>query len=220
MQSTALRSIVLSHLKYGENNLIVDLFTKESGRITAGLTLSKKKKNLFYYSPLNLIEVWTYRSPKSKHIKIKEAKSSLGEQMSNRDSRIHASRYFIAEFLKNTLHNEETEEQLFSYLESRIVLLYQSKNPGEFLINFLIGLSPFLGFDIKSLKEEFEQSDDFGFGLDQAEWRLLNEMQSGSDESSSANSKRKLDLLIKLYSVPFEGLRRLKSREVLNQVFN
>lgn len=208
-----LEGIVLSRLEYGDTALIVDFYSRELGRTTFSAYSSKKKNARFYFAPLNFLEVELYQSKKEKYLKVKEISSLLPEQLMNRDSEIHAIRYFIAEFLKKTLNNEESDEALFSFLIEQLNELYHTSNKGTYILTFLENLSPYLGIDIVELKNNKGMASEFGFTFNESEWERLLAI-------NPKDKKSYLNLLIRFYAHQFEGVGALKSKTILAEIFS
>lgn len=211
--SQLLEGIVLSRLEYGESTLIIDLYSKELGRTTLGAYKPKKKNNSFYFAPLNLIQVSTYTSPKTKYLRTKDVNSLLADQLISTDSEIHAIRYFLADFLKMTLNEHEADPSLYSFLTARIKSLYQTQQKSSFVIDFLEALSPYLGIDLMELRSDTTLLRDFGFSLNETE-------QDQLIQPNPKDKKSHLNALLKFYAHQFEGVTKLKSKEVLAAIFN
>ena len=73
MKIFKINGIILKKKEYGENNLLVTIFSKEIGKIVAmsfGITKSKKR-NLAAYNPMNVVEFTI--SKRNNFYSIKEA---------------------------------------------------------------------------------------------------------------------------------------------------
>lgn len=210
------QGIVLSRVEYGDSALIIDLYSKEKGRLSVSSYSSKKKNNRFFFAPLSLLNIGLYKSKKGKLLKIKEVESALADQMISRDSEIHAIRYFIAEVLKNTLKEEDSNPYLYDFLKTEIDTLYTTDKKGSFVINFLENLSPFLGFDLNELRRAGGKASDYGFEFSDSEW---NSLLCDTKEERVGN-KAYLSLLLKYYANHFDGIATLKSKSVLAEVFS
>lgn len=206
------RVIVLAKVEYGDRTLIVDCFSAESGRISASTHLSKKNKSLFYYSPLNVIELDLFRAKKSKLFKVKEAKSLIAEQLANQSPEVNAYRFFIAEFLQKTIEIESQDRALYKFLTDQIASLYHSSSRPSFLSDFLEQLSPFLGIDLAEIKAQGGEPSDYGLLFNDQEWKTLM-------EQNKVKEKERLSALLKFYAHHFPAVEKLKSRKVLSAVF-
>lgn len=205
--------IVLSKTEYGDNSLIIDLYSLQNGRMTASSYSSRKRKSRFYFEPFSLLELEIYQSKKAKFNRIKEARSALPLQMMIHDPEVNAMRYFLAEVLKKTLVAEENDPALFSFLKVEIENLYLSKNRSQFLINFMERLSPYLGIDFSEIQKIGGKASDYDMSFSESEWNSLM-------NNNFKNYKQRLKLILKFYAHHFEGMEKLKSKEILAEVFN
>lgn len=145
-------AIVLRSLKYGENRLIVDMFTKENGRQAFIVTVSKKntgngiRKQLF--QPLTILEVTASASASSLLHKIKEVhvvspyiaipfepvKLSVG--------------LFLSDFLCQSLKSEQANTHLYIYIKDSLLLLDICDKPvANFHLVFMLRMAQFIGFE-------------------------------------------------------------------------
>ena len=141
-------AIILNTVKYGDNKLIINAYTRECGRMTLSVALPKTRNHtsaLPYCQPLfqNEIEystkgnisraaritpVFTYKS-----IPFDTAKMSVV--------------MFLAEILTKTLTYSEKNDDMFSYLSTSLRLLDDQEYKGlNFHIKFLLQLTKYMGF--------------------------------------------------------------------------
>ncbi|MAY84886.1 MAG: hypothetical protein CMP59_12215 [Flavobacteriales bacterium] len=210
--SDRIQAIVLSKVEYGDKTLIIDLYGLQSGRFAASTYSTKKSKNRFYFSPLMLLELEVFTSKKAKLKKIKEVKSALPIQMAVNSAEINAYRYFIAEFLQKTLPLENPDSQLFQFLLNTIAELYEENLSANFIHQFLEKLSPYLGLDLQEIKQQGGSPSDYDLDFSQGDWENFI-----GDKRLSA--KERLSLLIQFYAQHFDGVKHLKSRSILAEVF-
>ena len=143
-------AIVLHSFKYGESRLIIDVFARETGRLSLIAALPKTQKGRLkkqYFLPMTLLEIqYDYRQRlQLQHLKdarLLTAWSSiplLPEKL--------ALSLFAAEFLYHALRSEQQNEPLFSYVtESMLWLDMSTQGYANFHLTFLMRLSRFLGF--------------------------------------------------------------------------
>ena len=210
--SESVQAIVLSKVEYGDKTLIIDLYSLQSGRLTASAYSTKKSKNRFYFSPLMVLELELYSSKKAKLKKIKEVKSAMPIQMANTSAELNAYRFFIAEVLQKTLGLENSDPPLFQFLSQTILRLYEGFE-SDFVIRFLEHLSPFLGLDLEEIKKQGGSAKDYDLAFNEEEWKRLT-------TNENVPIKEKLNLLLRFYGQHFEGVNHLKSRSVLSAVFS
>lgn len=154
------RAIVLRALKYGDAQMIVDLFTREQGRLSFICHLPKTSKGRIkkqFFQPLSILEiVFDYRSNRSlQHFK--DIRLSLPYVSVPFDAGKLSISLFLSEFLTYALYNEQHNEQLYSYVENSLMWLDNAQERyANFHLVFTMRLSMFIGF--------FPNIDDFHDG--------------------------------------------------------
>ncbi len=137
------RAILLNRISYSESSLIVTYYTFENGIQKFIFQGGKKKAHQLF--PLSLSEITYYKRPDSDLGKLTSAESYqlLKEVPFNPIKSTIA--FFIAEVLLKCLKTEESEKDLFLFLEEEIIRLDQFDNFTYFPILFLIKFSHYLG---------------------------------------------------------------------------
>lgn len=143
-------AIVLHSLKYGDGQLIVDMFTRCYGRVSFIVSLprsSRSKMKKQFFQPLTLLNIETDIRPQQQLQKLGEVSflcplpSLLCEP-----SKLSIS-LFLSEFLYHALRDEQQSEPLFDYVKSGIEWLdARTGSISNFHLVFLMRLSRFLGF--------------------------------------------------------------------------
>jgi DNA repair protein RecO (recombination protein O) len=148
--NTKSEALVLHTLKYGDSRLIVDMFTREHGRLSFAVPVprsSRSKLKKQYFQPLTLLNIETDIRPSQQLHSLKDASllSPLPSLLS--DPQKLAIALFIAEFLYHALRDEQRSEPLFDYMRNSIEWLDSRKDRyANFHLVFLMHLSRFLGF--------------------------------------------------------------------------
>ena len=143
-------AIVLHSLKYGESRLIIDMFTRQQGRLSFIVSLPKTtkgrmKKQLF--QPLTLLDVETDVRPRVQLQKLSDARLSAPFGSIPFEADKLSISLFVAEFLYYALRGEQQNEPLFDYVKSSLQWLDQCEGRfANFHLVFLMRLSRFLGF--------------------------------------------------------------------------
>lgn len=147
---TKTEAIVLHSIKYGETKMIVDMFTRQHGRLSFVVSMPKTvhgKLKKQYFQPLTLLTAEADVRPQAQLHKLRDA-SILTPYASllYEPSKLSIS-LFLAEFLYHALRDEQQNEPLFDYVASSIQWL-DSRQQGfaNFHLVFLMHLSRFLGF--------------------------------------------------------------------------
>ncbi len=143
-------AIVLHALKYGENKLIVDMFTRQFGRLSFVVPLPKTSKSRLkkqYFQPMTLLEVECEVRQQVQLQKLKDARLlSAYTTISSSPEKLALS-LFTAEFLYHALRSEQQNIPLFSYIcDSMQWLDMATAGYANFHLTFLIHLTRFLGF--------------------------------------------------------------------------
>ncbi|MBP5338163.1 MAG: DNA repair protein RecO [Prevotella sp.] len=143
-------AIVLHTIKYGEQKLIVDMFTRELGRQSFVVPISKSGRSKLkkqYFQPLTLLTVEADVRQPSNLQKLRDATLLQPlTSMLTEPSKL-AIGLFIAEFLCHALRDEQRNEQLFDYVRLSIEWLEgRQADYANFHLVFLMHLSRFLGF--------------------------------------------------------------------------
>ncbi|KAB1067355.1 DNA repair protein RecO [Tamlana haliotis] len=232
-------AIVLSKLKYRDNDLIVKCFTQEKGVISfllRGILKSKKSQNkAAYFQPLSQIQiVIDYKSNRSLQT-IKETKLTV--IYSSLHSHVLKSSIvlFLSEVLSSTLHEEEADEALFSYLENTLLWLDSQSEYANFHLLFLLKLTKYLGFypDTRAIElpnfnlneGRFELKPVFKHNMAGPNVLLLKQLletpfDALPDIKINATQRQSfLSAMLIYFELHLGSFKRPKSLQVFNQVF-
>ncbi len=233
-------AIVIHSLRYGEADLIVTLFSKTSGLRTylqKGVLKSKKGKiRASLFQPLLLLEIEAYHKNKGTLERLKEARVLTHFTSLHTDVVKSALVFFISDILKNSIHEEETNTDLFEYLETAILWLDSHDAISNFHITFLIKLTQYLGFfpDTSQIKSEYFNMQDGVFQTmstniycAQGEHILRFKEFLGTTFEDSMNIRLSknlrsdiLAMLLVYFELHLHGFKKPKSLSVLNEIFN
>ena len=143
-------AIVLHSLKYGETRLIVDLFTREAGRLSCVVPIPKTPKARLkkqYFQPMTMLEVEIDLRQRMQLQKLKDARILSAYASIPFSPEKLALSLFIAEFLYHALRSEQQNDTLFAYLVDAMQWLdIAEKGYANFHLTFLMRMSRFLGF--------------------------------------------------------------------------
>jgi len=147
---TKTQAIVLHAFKYGESRLIVDVFTRQAGRLSFIVTMPKSPRGRMkkqFFQPLSLLEMEFDLRPKVQlqkmgNVQLAYAYSSVPFEASKLSISL-----FMAEFLYHALKGEQQNEPLFDYVRYSMEWLDGCQSSvANFHLVFLMHLSRFLGF--------------------------------------------------------------------------
>ena len=144
-------AIVLHSLKYGESRLVVDLFTRQQGRLSCIVSIPKTSRGKVkkqFFQPLSLLDVECDIRPCVQLQKMRDATLNPPPSTFNSQPEKIAISLFLAEFLYHALRGEQQpDEQLFDYLKNSFLWLdAATEGYANFHLSFLMHLSRFLGF--------------------------------------------------------------------------
>ncbi len=233
-------AIVLSKLKYRDNDLIVKCYTQQLGVISfllRGVLKSKKGHSKVAYfqllSQLQLIVV--YKSNRSLQA-IKETK--LNHIYASLHSNVLKSSIvmFLSEVLSNTLKEEEKNETLYSYIETTLLWLDTHSEYSNFHLLFLLNLTRYLGFypDTKNIdypffnlsEGKFEAKSQDRYTISGENLTLLKQLLGITFDALSnveINTRQRqsfLSMILLYFELHLGSFKTPKSLQIFNQVFN
>ncbi len=233
-------AIVLSKLRYRDNDLIVKCYTQQFGVLSFLLRgVLKSKKGLTktaYFQLLSQLQlVIVYNQNRSLHT-IKEAK--INHLYGSLHTHILKSAIvmFLSEVLSNTLKEEEQNDTLFSYIETTLLWLDNHSECSNFHLLFLLNLTKYLGFypekihlehaffNLQAGKFETKQVGDY---VVSGENLIILKQLLGTNFDALSNIKLStkqrysfLNIILLYYELHLGDFKKLKSLQILNQVFN
>ncbi len=232
-------AIVIHSIRYGEADLIITLFTKTSGLKTylqKGVLKSKKGKiRSSFFQPLTILEIEAVHKNKGTLERIKDARVISHYTTLHTDYVKSALVFFVSDILKNAIQEEETNIDLFEYVEIALQWLDVHDNIANFHITFLIKLTQYLGFF-----PEISQMESAYFNLQEGVFQsvstnpycvsgshitLFKEFLGTTFEASmniglSKNSRSEiLTMLLVYFELHLHGFKKPKSLSVLNEIF-
>ncbi|MBT8256037.1 MAG: DNA repair protein RecO, partial [Bacteroidia bacterium] len=221
-------------------DLIVTCLTEDFGLksyLIRGVLKSKKGKlRTSLFQPLTLLQLEAFHKDKGTLERIREAKVLMPYQTLHTDVVKSSMVLFLAEMLKNSIQEEETNGNLFEYIVSALQWLDMHDEVANFHIHFLLKLTTYLGFypdtsevhlpyfnllegnfERKPLGDHCESGESvealkrfFGINFD-----ALPQTKTTKKERLGS-----LNLLLLYYQLHLQGYKNPKSLLVLNQLFN
>lgn len=236
----ATKAIVFSAIKYSEADLIVSCFTEVAGiksYLLRNILKSKRGKlKASYFQPLTQLELIAEHKNKGTLEYIKEAKVFYPYQTLHTDIVKSGLVMFLSEMLKNCIREEESNLELYSFLEHSFQWLDQSDEVANFHIFFLLQLSMHLGFypDASNIDEAYFNIMEGNFqGVNTSNYCLegvqienfkkffgINLETLDTIKLSKTARHNLLELILAYYSFHVQGYQKPKSLAVLNQLFS
>ena len=150
--------IVLRSVPYGENRLIVNIFTADGGTFGLIATISKKGKaglKKAHFQNLQILEFSHAEKSKGELKRLEEARIHHSYQNLFFDPIRSCLSLFLAELLYKVLKEEEPQAELYAFIKDSLIQLDQAEGSlANFHLAFLMELSGFLG-----LFPDLSQSD-------------------------------------------------------------
>ena len=233
--------IVLHYVKYGENSVIANIYTREFGRQAYMLNVSRSKKQhnkTNTLQPLFLVDLIAYQKDTREVQRIKEMKNQPVYQNIPFDVSKSTQAIFLAEMLSKTLREQENNPGMFEFIRNALLFFdLAEEGAPNFHLWFLFRLTEFLGFLPNIQKVGFRNWFDMRKGqvspnepphpfflhpeatdvlCQLAALRLqeLGKLKINREMRSSLTSR-----LVEYYQLHFEHLGEMKSLKVLHEIF-
>lgn len=232
---------MLRVLKYGEQKMIIDLFTESDGRVSIVTHIPKTPKGKLkkqYFQPLNLLEVELDIRPKTQLQHLRDARIAEPYASIPFDPYKLSIALFLAEFLYYSTRGEQQNEALFAYLQHSILWLDGCKESfANFHLVFMMRLTRFIGFfpfledyhdgDVFDLRAGTFASNapmhtDFIPAVDAARIGTLMRMNYESMHLFKMNHddrNRIVDVLVHYYRLHVPGFPELRSLDVMKELW-
>lgn len=232
------KAIVISSIKFQEKSLIVKCFTLSDGLksyfVRDAFSSRKSNQKIAYFQPFSILEVEAIHKNKGTLENFKEIKLATPFQTIHSDIIKSTIVLFLSEMMHYSIHEEEKNEALFTYLETALLWLDAHDDMANFHLIFLLEATKYLGFypDISDIDLLFFEMIEGVFtpfnaisSLSEHETALFKKLLSlkfDTDQKTFHIIERQLllKILIDYYSFHLEGFRRPKSLDVLKEVFS
>jgi DNA repair protein RecO (recombination protein O) len=234
--------VILHYVKYGDNSLIVNIYTKEWGRQAYMVNVSRNRKSQNrsgILQPLFFVNLVAYQKDTREVQRIKEIKNQPVYQSIPFDVVKSSQIMFLAELLYKILREQESSPDTFNFIQNSLMYYDLTENPAaNFHLWFLFRLTEFAGimpdttktgfegwFDMrKGAIVPFEPSHPF-FMNKEATGALLKlaSVQIGEIAQLRIPASLRYSLTTKLveyYQLHFEHLGEIKSLKVLHELFS
>lgn len=204
-----------------------------------GMRNRKTGKHNILFQPLYILDLEIYFRESREMQTLKEFSSAFTPYDIYSDIRKSTVAIFIGEVLTAVLKEESPNEELFSFVEESVRYFENSRSGfANFHLAFLAALSSFLGFEPGRKNDPSDLFFDMKNGVfvplqpvhgqysDQDNSAILSEIFESSFESvgsislSGAKRNEILEEMLKYFYVHMPGLSRLKSLDILKEVFS
>ncbi|WP_418508682.1 DNA repair protein RecO [Corallibacter sp.] len=235
------QAIVLSKIKYRDNDLIVKCYTLNRGVVSyllPGVLKSKKgtSKAAYFQALSQLLIEEDYRKNKSLHY-IKDVKINNVYQSLHSHVIKSAVTMFVAEILSLALKEEENNQTLYSFLETALLWFDSEKEYANFHLLFLVKLTKYLGFYPELPKQNdkpffnletgtFESIEVGNYSISGKNVDVLKHLLVATFDTVSTiklkSEQRQsfLNMLLLYYELHIGGFKKTKSLDIFGQVFS
>lgn len=234
------RGIILHTVKYGDNSLILTVYTEKFGRqsyMINGARNSRSKNKAGLLQPLFIVDLEVYQKKGRDLQRIKELKISSPYTTLPFDVIKTTQAIFIAGILYKIILEEEQNHELFHFIESSLMFFdMMDRGKPDFHIWFLSHLTKYLGI-VPNTSETNEGWLDMKKGvmvvnepphpgyMNQSISSLFKQLlklriQDLPDfKTTRKNRTQLLSKILEYYQTHFGNVVNLKSSEILKEVF-
>ena len=231
--------IILSKVRYQDNDLIVKCLTRDLGVVSymiKNISMSKKSKNKFaFFQLLNILDLETNYNPNRSIQYIKDLKVKYN--FTSLHTNIYKSSVvmFLSEILSNIIHIETKDMELFDFIEKSLIWYDKSEDSSTFYLIFLMKITHYLGFypdctnmsyNYFNLEEGlFESSKNSQYVIEGSSlvlFKLILGIKFDSNKLPFIDKTNKKDILKNIliyFKLHVDGFKDPKSLKVLNQIF-
>ncbi|MBR9757584.1 MAG: DNA repair protein RecO [Algicola sp.] len=233
------KAIVLSKLKYRDNDLIVKCYTQKFGAINyiiRGVYSSRRaSQKAAYYQLLSQLQLEAVHKENKTLQSIKDVKSAAIYTSMHTHVLKSAIVMFLAEVLANVLNEEEKNSSLYEFLEHALLWLDVEDSYSNFHLVFLLKLTKHLGFfpDVSNIHYSYFNLQEGSFQEVSAHNTISGGILTGlktllginfdalNTVKISLNQRQHLlEHILMYYRFHVDGFKQPKSLDVFNQVFN
>ena len=232
------KAIVISSLKFQDKNLIVKCFTQSDGLksyfVRGAFSSAKSAQKMAYFQPLTILEIEAVHKNKGTLESFKEVKIASPFHSLHSDVIKSTIVMFVSEILHHSIHEEEKNAPLFTFLETALHWLDNHNEMANFHLILMLETTKYLGFypDVSEIQASFFEMTEGVFSnfhaissLSENETALLKKLiglKFDNDQKTFHVSERQqlLKILIDYYSFHLDGFKKPKSLDVLKEVFS
>ena len=209
--------IVLNHFKYTDSKQIITILTKQFGKIPV-LVYKSKKSNSSIFQPFSIIR-GEFELKQNREIqRLKDYDIDFVPNHIISDINRNTIAIFLLEFLSRIVPNEQINDTKYLYIREAIQYLeFAQKSILNFHLVFLVQFTKFLG-----IYPGVENSFFSEFQKQFEHFNLMETSLSNSDEIVITTKQRNdtLNIILAYYSQYFPEIQKLKSLNVLREIFS
>jgi DNA repair protein RecO (recombination protein O) len=236
------RGIILHQIKYTDSGIVAQMYTRKFGRqsfLIKGMRNRKTGKHNILFQPMFILDLELYHKASREMQTLKEFSVSFTPYDIYSNIKKSCVAIFLGEVLTSVLKEESPHEEMFDFIEESIIYFDRCKDSyANFHIAFLAGLTSFLGFEPRPRKDKENGFFDMANGIfipvppvhgnyanEEITNILANFFEASFDSASKISLTGKtrnevLETLVRFYSLHLPGLKKIRSLDVLKEVFN
>jgi DNA repair protein RecO (recombination protein O) len=221
------RGIIINYIKLRETSIVVNIYTEQFGirsYIENGIRSAKSKNKIALFQPLTILDLVVFEKENKGLKRISEIKCNHPYQSLPYDISKSSIALFLAEVLKKTLKEEESNVPLFNFLVYSFSFLDEPEAEiSNFHLIFLVKLSAYLGFSPETSEQvlhEFQLVNlrPFSKELMVAFNDLLAAEYQNTLKINRTQRADLMDILLSFYKIHIEGFGDVRSHAVLKEV--
>ncbi|WP_425389871.1 DNA repair protein RecO [Ekhidna sp.] len=220
------KGIVLGYIKYGDNSIIVRIFTEDFGfgsYIVNSIRSQKSKKSIGYFQPFSILELVMYVKESRDLQRISEFKNHIPLHHLHSDPTKNAVTLFLTEVFSKLLQSEQSpNQQLFNFAKESIQAFDTIKEGvANFHLQFLLKVGPYLGYAIDEIDHLFssvEQTAPSSEEFQRIE-ALMQEDYGANIQMNRTSRSAILEAILNYYQ-HHAHIPRPKSLDVLRSILN
>lgn len=221
---------LLSYIKYGDHDAILQCFSKESGYQSFFLRgiYSPKNKKKAYLSPLNLLQITLLQSKNNSSLQTISKIEKAGVFYDFNEVKSSTILFFVSDFLQQILKNEANHSKIFQEIETFTLELYKGNFSSYIALIFKMllyqGISPLVE-DRSFLDAEtgnFTDIQTHSIFDKQVSSVWKNYLQENNAYNIILNRKIRnqiLESLILYYRIHFDGFYEPHSLAIIKEIF-
>jgi len=216
------KAILINYLKYNDYNFIIEFFTRERGKESFIVSLKKFPKNYFKLLSSYDLEVIISNTREIQKIKNIYLITNYSLYFNNIKSSIII---FLSEFLNKVLPKNQIDYNIFNFIENSINELDKlEEGIANFHLSFILKLTKYLGISFESyfLNVQYNKITNLQI-IDFEIFLKLYKFNYNQLKNIKLNKTQRNDILDKLlsfYIYNYSVLSKLKSIDILKEIFD
>jgi DNA repair protein RecO (recombination protein O) len=233
-------AILLHHVRYSDNSLIAQFYTRDHGRMSVmvrGLSSKKSTARFSYFRPMNVFSLEIYHSEKREVHNLKEMSLAFIPKNTPSDIRRSTLALFISEVLYNIIREEDVNRRLYDFIRSSSVNLDEMQEGlSNFHLWFLVAFMAYTGIGPVATRQRNVYFDmltgqftpnqpmhpDYLEPHHAYLFNILLQMPAAELDTMHLQGEERSELLeriLRYYSLHLAGIRQFRSLTVLRELF-